>query len=264
MTYKYSNIYSVLQSGYCSVQIDSSSRKIGAKWRGSLAYLGKHSNGGIVQTFTLFEKNLVKSADTLTNASDINHISTWREVNAGLEELEKIYKVKARIICTDHGMLFFNKLKKEHMRLNIKHIRKNTDEDYRVIIWCWIHRSILILKGFTQIEQFKWVFRTSRDIINLITNGIINCNILEAHSSLFQELFDIKQSITGFIKTRHQYMAHCFHLLIINRAIIMNTLKAIVEKNSEGSGKARELLKTCKFTFWWSLSICMSITYVFI
>ena len=253
--YYYSDMHGRLQDGCTSVQIDSSSKKIGVEWEGSIGICARTVNGTSINNYLIYEKNLKKKIDDVDDESELYHISSWKDLDQSITEIEEQYNISINMVTTDHAMLFFNKLKKldNNNNLLMTQVKNIKNGSKRVVVWCWVHRCILCLKALTSVEALRFIYDISRDLIGFITSGEINNNLLEYERGKT----DIREALSEFVSTRWQYQSAAFDLLIKNRCIIVRTLKRIADSQLQSKSKAISLLKRIKWTYWWCMAICM-------
>ena len=206
------------------------------------------------------EENLRKDADTIFEESELYHVTSWIDIDRTIKKCENDYGLRFRVVTTDHANLFFEKMKKRnasapHNGLYMTQVKpiNGSNNDARVVIWCWVHRLILVMKSLTTIDSLKFVFDISRDIIGCISSGEINNNLLEFE----QNNIGIKQSLSEFITTRWQYMSVVFDLIIKNRICILKTLKRIADSDMISKKKAFGILQRARWCYWWCLCIGM-------
>ena len=250
-----------MKDGYISLQIDSSSKKYGNNWAGSIAIVCRHARMNGVEHYLLHERDLVKR--NIKNKDDLYHITNWVDLDDGIITTQKTFGIACKLVVTDHAALFFNENKKSNMfikkiaRKNNNNIETHTD---KIVIWCWVHRAILVMKKLVNVKGIGWLFGTTNKLINLMNCGIINSNILKHEMDVFESNFGIRESLQGFIQTRWQYMSVCFHIVLVNRVVLMKCIKEISNSKLLTAGTAAELLKELKWSYWW----CLAIRYVYI
>ena len=248
-------MYKRLQDGCTSLQIDSSSKKIGVQWQGSIGVCARTINGIKINNYLIYEKNLRKDAKDIDDVNELQHITSWRDLDECILAIESEYNISINSITTDHANLFFEKLKKRNNNNNllmtqVKHINGGTK---RVVVWCWVHRCILCLKALISVEALRFIYDISRELITFITSGEINNNLLEFERSQT----NINEALSDFVSTRWQYQAAAFDLLLKNRVIIMRCLQRISVSELQARPKALALLTRIKWTYWWCMAICM-------